>query len=534
MHESGFQQVVWWLVHMLMLAYYGQKLLSHWMISGDRVFRWLHTPFSILTPKNAPIPQPALTQSLGYLVAHERAPIIANALAINALGMALSTTFPSLLYLDMIGTAVTSLLLGPWYGAIVACLSSGFINYALFPSTQTLPWILVNVVGAFYWGAIASMPWFRRSDGGSGPWARFRTVFLGGFVCSLVLAIPGSITQLGLGLQFQDSLSFDPKIAVALNGLCTSFSQLLDQHFPALKTGQLGVTSLDLSITALNFVRYLPDKIITIVAAIMIIRTVYPMHWNLLVQNKPEHARVFLLPRQPFLFFTVFVGTIVLHHYFADVQAKGSVALTHPSRLGLASALIALMALIVWLIAESGEAVSTEEVRGTCVRAKAYQLIYDRTASVVTPRFDNGAALGILVGAIILGTGEVVVLQPAGDVRSQLLAISESFRQVSALVVGLIFLLRLAQTAAQQHRMLEELPIITSEAHKWVKEQAASVSSSNPMSGQVDAQPGFPGKSGTVPTEMPSLDTKSPSGGAQPPGRDLPPSASTRDMNPER
>jgi energy-coupling factor transport system substrate-specific component len=70
--------------------------------------------------------------------------------ALNLLGRTLVDSLHLPIYLDMIGTAIAAIALGPWRGAAVGAatnvlgvLSSGWVS---------IPFAVVNVVGALLWG----------------------------------------------------------------------------------------------------------------------------------------------------------------------------------------------------------------------------------------------------------------------------------------------------------------------------------------------------------------------------------------------
>lgn len=76
--------------------------------------------------------------------------LMAGCLAINLLGREFVDFFAFPIYLDMVGTAIAAIALGPWRGAsvglatnLVGALGSGWIS---------LPFAAVNVVGALVWG----------------------------------------------------------------------------------------------------------------------------------------------------------------------------------------------------------------------------------------------------------------------------------------------------------------------------------------------------------------------------------------------
>lgn len=96
------------------------------------------------------LPEP--TESAGPTTLTKRAllAVVLGCVAVNFLGQMLVEEFELNVFLDMTGTAVAAILLGPWWGALVGVVTnvvgmepSGAINLAFLP---------VNVVGALIWG----------------------------------------------------------------------------------------------------------------------------------------------------------------------------------------------------------------------------------------------------------------------------------------------------------------------------------------------------------------------------------------------
>ncbi|MGW9020164.1 hypothetical protein ACWGOE_01615 [Leucobacter chromiiresistens] len=76
--------------------------------------------------------------------------LLAGGVALNLLGLWITAVFKLSVYLDMVGTAIASLVLGPWHGVAVALLSSnlGFVTGDL----HTWEFTPVNIAGALIWG----------------------------------------------------------------------------------------------------------------------------------------------------------------------------------------------------------------------------------------------------------------------------------------------------------------------------------------------------------------------------------------------
>ena len=71
-------------------------------------------------------------------------------LAINLLGRGMVDVLKIPLYLDMVGTAVAAIILGPWWGAGVG-LSTNLLGVGI-SGYDSIPFAIVNVAGALVWG----------------------------------------------------------------------------------------------------------------------------------------------------------------------------------------------------------------------------------------------------------------------------------------------------------------------------------------------------------------------------------------------
>src|SRR5699024_3317496 len=104
--------------------------------------------------REAPVPEPAVVAEHVPDDAKRRIlPVLGVMIAcviIDGTGHALVGTLHLALYLDMIGTAISAMVLGPWYGVAVAVL--GTATGTLIHGTMALPFALVNVAGALAWG----------------------------------------------------------------------------------------------------------------------------------------------------------------------------------------------------------------------------------------------------------------------------------------------------------------------------------------------------------------------------------------------
>lgn len=88
--------------------------------------------------------------------------LITGCTGINLLGHSVVVWLTLPLFLDMIGTAIAAILLGPWAGAFVAVLSQVLAVQFTVSGGDALPFALVNVAGALVWGF--GMRRFRMGD----------------------------------------------------------------------------------------------------------------------------------------------------------------------------------------------------------------------------------------------------------------------------------------------------------------------------------------------------------------------------------
>jgi len=72
------------------------------------------------------------------------------AAALNIVGGQINTVLKLPTFLDMIGTAVVAIVLGPWWGALVGAITNIVASFISGPIG--LPFAVVNVAGALVWG----------------------------------------------------------------------------------------------------------------------------------------------------------------------------------------------------------------------------------------------------------------------------------------------------------------------------------------------------------------------------------------------
>jgi energy-coupling factor transport system substrate-specific component len=113
---------------------------------------------------------------LTYVVA-----LVPVAAALNIVGGYINTVLNLPIFLDMIGTAVVAIVLGPWWGALVGAITNIVSSFISGPIG--LPFAACNVVGALVWGYAHQWGWMRKQ------WSFFLVNILCAFFVSLT-AVP--------------------------------------------------------------------------------------------------------------------------------------------------------------------------------------------------------------------------------------------------------------------------------------------------------------------------------------------------------
>ena len=231
-----------------------------------------------------------------YLLLYETSVIVAAGLLLNYIGLTLSRHLESILFLDMTGTALVAFLLGPWWGAIVALLSSSVVNWLLFPENggdvAIFPWSLVNIAGAIYWGWMARQAGFQkylrtgRNSAMSHGW--FLCVFgVGG---AIVMSLPGTFIQ--SALHEQTTFALSPEVAESVSQRVLKWEQMAHVYLESLFGISWG-DSLSWWIVNWfqNWVRYVPDKTMSAAIALVVLKYGYPLFERELIHGGPEGER---------------------------------------------------------------------------------------------------------------------------------------------------------------------------------------------------------------------------------------------------
>jgi len=217
-----------------------------------------------------------------YLLLDEIAVIVAAGILLNYLGLVLSLRLQSLLYLDMTGTALAALLLGPWWGAIVALLSSSLVNWLLYPGPGAdvivFPWSLVNIAGAFFWGFMARQAGFRKylRSAQASVLSHIWYLLIFGVLGACVMSVPGTFVLAALSKQ--TALPLNPDLAHAVQKF-VAYSQITLQDQLKALFGVAWAESLGWAFQnwLRNCLGYIPDKTISVALALAVLKYGFPL-----------------------------------------------------------------------------------------------------------------------------------------------------------------------------------------------------------------------------------------------------------------
>ncbi|MEK7210510.1 MAG: hypothetical protein AAB070_03735, partial [Candidatus Binatota bacterium] len=217
-----------------------------------------------------------------YLLLDEIAVIVAAGILLNYLGLVLSLRLQSLLYLDMTGTALAALLLGPWWGAIVALLSSSLVNWLLYPGPGAdvivFPWSLVNIAGAFFWGFMARQAGFRKylRSAQASVLSHIWYLLSFGVLGACVMSVPGTFVLAALSKQ--TALPLNPDLAHAVQKF-VAYSQIMLQDQLKALFGVAWAESLGWAFQnwLRNCLGYIPDKTISVALALAVLKYGFPL-----------------------------------------------------------------------------------------------------------------------------------------------------------------------------------------------------------------------------------------------------------------
>lgn len=168
--------------------------------------------------------------------------LVPAAVALNIVGSYINTALKLPTFLDMIGTAVVAITIGPWWGALAGALTNtinGFIS-----SPISLPFAACNVIGALVWGYGVR-------------WGMGKTM-IRYFILSLLCAVAVSLMAV-------------PIYVFVFGGATGHFSDMMTAAFVGMGNQLL------VAVFSSNIIVSLADKIIASFLALAIIEALPPM-----------------------------------------------------------------------------------------------------------------------------------------------------------------------------------------------------------------------------------------------------------------
>lgn len=137
--------------------------------------------------------------------------LLVACVGLNHFGGNLNAKFQWPLFLDMGGTAIAAIALGPWYGALVG-LTTNTIG-ALAANPVSIAFALVNIAGALVWG-YGARQWRLRS-----PWWRFLILNIIVALTCTAVAVPINVLLFGGVAEGHAAVNFVALLLASGEGL---------------------------------------------------------------------------------------------------------------------------------------------------------------------------------------------------------------------------------------------------------------------------------------------------------------------------
>lgn len=183
---------------------------------------------------------------LSYVVA-----LVPVAAALNIVGGTINSALHLPTFLDMIGTAVVAIVLGPWWGALVGAITNIVRSFITGPIA--LPFAVVNVVGALVWGYGVMWGWGRKN------WSFFLLNALVGLVCT-IMAVPIYVFVFGGATGHFSDMMTAAFLAMGDNLIVSVFSSnILVSLADKIISGYVALAIIEALPTSLNVGLMLPQ-----------------------------------------------------------------------------------------------------------------------------------------------------------------------------------------------------------------------------------------------------------------------------------
>jgi predicted membrane protein len=232
-------------------------------------------------------------------------------LALNVVANSVVTRFNPLLFLDMLGTALEAIALGPWWAAAVGLFTNLILRHV--PGhTEYFNFAIVNVFGGMVWGCAAQtkrLAPFRERTTRKTLFLRLLGLgVLGGLVCS----VTGVCTRFGFVFQVTKSM---------IDAISSSGNQAADARILAAWSDYFKPGDSVFRYIRLDIYSMFPDKIVSVAVAAFLFYYFPPSLSP--KRSGCETARSSRLAAGIFLFlYSIPLATVLCFEYINLVQAS--------------------------------------------------------------------------------------------------------------------------------------------------------------------------------------------------------------------
>jgi hypothetical protein len=218
-------------------------------------------------PPHAPVPGARWLQAAFGSKPGRMLTFLLACVAVNVASSVLGSSINHLLYLDMLGTAVAALTVGPWWAASVGLSTNWILQYAPGHS-DWFDYTIVNVLGGLTWGWCSRTRLLAPFRPGTTSRALFGRllglIMIGGFVCSTAATY--------VRFDFKGRI-----VQQQLDALRSSSRQAPENRVFVAAGTYLHPGDLSLDFLPLDLYCMIPDKIISVAFAAFV--TFYFFPW---------------------------------------------------------------------------------------------------------------------------------------------------------------------------------------------------------------------------------------------------------------
>ena len=402
-------------------------------------------------------------------------PVLVIGLLLNLAGRYVANTslhipfLPSnFLFLDLVGTVVVAVLIGPWWAATVAVLASA-VNGVQF--TVFFPFGIVGVVLGLTWGYLARVERVRAALS----FAPGRTSFRDGLYAFLALMLVGALVA-ALASVLVKILLY-PRMDLPFHLYDAFYMSALE----AAKARDMPNPEL-MSLLGADLLRESADKILTVCLAVPFIilmgflptaedrASVGRRHWPLVDQLKTDAASIFFFAGVYALFlFSARLSKPVLLYVRRGTTYGASFAwLQDPVFLLLLYAPLCLAAVAFLLFALSGESAHAQSVDADRrMRTAIYLRIAGKTGE---PSIEKWKIVGVLKKQSVYGLLASVLLWQQSVSSSVVVGLVIYFAVV--VVFAVVFFHDRRQFSVRWNTARSQLPIV----RQWMRINGSSAS----------------------------------------------------------